>query len=292
MPRATKTPKAATTKAAKVSATKASKATAGKAPKAATAKASRVTAAKVSKASSAKGKGDEIEGDVDVDSRAIFEEDVEAILSVVQSGALGSSTTTKLIGIETIQKCLDVLTERLDFTVQNSIPVPVPLSEVLRNSIMRRQEFIKNDYDKAVTEKILMVLVNSEGLAKKRFGEPSVAEAAEEDQDANLQKEQVAEEEVLKEQVRCSDRIGFSEQISHSSICLFTLGGGRRRGGGRGRRRGGRRRSPRSCQKEEVQQRRREGSALEGRITVDNEERRRHELRSASQSCQGAGRYH
>jgi hypothetical protein len=156
----------------------------------------------VAKASAAKGKGDEIEGDLDLDTRAIFEEDVEAILSVVQSGALGSSTTTKLIGIETIQKSLDVLTERLDYTVQNSIPVPVPLSEVLRNSILRRQEFIKNDYDKAVTEKILMVLVNSEGLAKKRFGEPSVAEAAEEDQDANLQKEQVAEEEVLKEQVR------------------------------------------------------------------------------------------
>jgi hypothetical protein len=155
----------------------------------------------VAKASAAKGKGDAIEGDLDLDTRAIFEEDVEAILSVVQSGSLGSSTTTQLIGIETIQKCLDVLTERLDYTVQNSIPVPVPLSEVLRNSIMRRQEFIKNDYDKAVTEKILMVLVNSEGLAKKRFGEPSVAEAAEEDQDANLQKEQVAEEEVLKEQV-------------------------------------------------------------------------------------------
>jgi len=115
---------------------------------------------------------------------------------------MGSSSTTKLIGIELIQKCIDVLTERLDFTVPNSIPVPVPLSDQLRNSIMRRQEFIKNDYDKAVVDKILMVLVNSEGLAKKRFGAPStVEEAEEEDKDTNMQREQVSEEEVLKEQV-------------------------------------------------------------------------------------------
>jgi Protein of unknown function (DUF3638)/Protein of unknown function (DUF3645) len=143
---------------------------------------------------------DDIDGDLELDRKAnLFVEDVEAILTVVLSGVGGS---TKLIGIETIQKCIDIMTERLDYTVPNSIPVPVPLSDTLRNSIMRRQEFIKNDYDKAVVDKILMVLVNSEGLAKKRFGDPSVAEAAEEDQDANLQKEQVAEEEVLKEQVR------------------------------------------------------------------------------------------
>ena len=145
----------------------------------------------------------EIEGDLDFEGKAanLFAEDVDAILSVVQSGTVGSSASTTLIGIEMIQKCLDVLTERLDYTVPNSIPVPVPLSETLRNSIMRRQDFIKSDYDKAVVDKILMVLVNSEGLARKRFGEPSVAEAAEEDHDLNLQKEQVAEEEVLKEQV-------------------------------------------------------------------------------------------
>lgn len=143
---------------------------------------------------------DDIDGDLELDGKAnLFVEDVDAILTVVQSGVGGS---TKLIGIEMIQKCIDVMTERLDYTVPNSVPVPVPLSETLRNSIMRRQEFIKNDYDKAVVEKILMVLVNSEGLAKKRFGDPSVAEVAEDDQDANLQKEQVAEEEVLKEQVR------------------------------------------------------------------------------------------
>jgi hypothetical protein len=112
-----------------------------------------------------------------------------------------TSTKAPVIGIEKIQKSIDILSERLDYTVQNSIPVPVPLSDTLRNGVIRRQEFIANEYDKAVVDKILMVLVNSEGLAKSRFGEPSVAEVAEDDQDANLQKEQVSEEEVLKEQV-------------------------------------------------------------------------------------------
>ena len=173
----------------------------------------------------------DIDGDLDLDSKGnLFSEDAEAILSVVKAGTVGSSTSTQLIGIETIQKCLDVLTERLDFTVPNSIPVPVPLSETLRNSVLRRQEFIKNDYDKAVIDKILMVLVNSEGLAKKRFGEPSVAEAAEEDQDANLQKEQVSEEEVLKEQVHTHWHSSLFPKMSgeaNTSFFLFS-GGGRR----------------------------------------------------------------
>ena len=161
----------------------------------------------------------DVEGDLDLDDKTqnLFADDAEAILSVVQSGTVGSSG--KLVGIEKIQKALDILTERLDYTVQNSIPLPVPLSDTLRHSIMRRQEFIMNDYDKAVVDKILMVLINSEGLAKKRFGEPSVAEAAEEDQDANLQKEQTAEEEVLKEQVSF-DRIPTSPpyaRLTHSA---------------------------------------------------------------------------
>jgi hypothetical protein len=151
--------------------------------------------------SAASRSSDDIDGDLDIEKSKtnLFVEDSEAILAVVQSGVGGS---TKLIGIEMIQKCIDVMTERLDYTVQNSIPMPVPLSDKLRNSIMRRQEFIKNDYDKAVVDKILMVLVNSEGLAQKRFGKPSVIETAEEDLDVSLQKEQTAEEEVLKEQVR------------------------------------------------------------------------------------------
>jgi hypothetical protein len=158
-------------------------------------------AALASASSAKKNDADDIDADLEVETLRtnLFEEDAEAILQVVQSGVGG---TAKLIGIEMIQKAIDVLSERLDYTVPNNLPLPVPLSDTLRNSVMRRQQFIKNDYDKAVVDKILMVLVNSEGLAKQRFGEPSVDEAADEDQDANMQKEQTAEEEVLKEQVR------------------------------------------------------------------------------------------
>jgi hypothetical protein len=146
---------------------------------------------------SPKNSASDIDGDLDLDDKTqnLFADDMDAIRSVVLAGTVGSSTTNKIVGIEFIQKSIDILTERLDFTVPNSIPMPVPLSDTLRNSIMRRQDYIKSDYDKAVVEKILMVLVNSEGLARKRFGEPTVADEAEDDQDANLQKEQVAEEE-------------------------------------------------------------------------------------------------
>jgi hypothetical protein len=133
-------------------------------------------------------------------SKRLFENDFEAIKSLVLPSV--STSQRSRVGIEKIQKIIDVLSERLDHTVQNSIPIPIPLSDTLRNSVIQRKDFINSEYDKAVVDKILMVLVNSEGLVKSRFGEPSVAEAAEEDQDANLQKEQVAEEEVLKEQVR------------------------------------------------------------------------------------------
>jgi hypothetical protein len=134
-------------------------------------------------------------------SQKLFQDDIDAIKSVVIPSTGGKG---RVIGIEKIQKAIGILTERLDFTVQNSIPLPIPLSDTLRNSVLRRQDFIINDYDKAVIDKILMVLVNSEGLVKSRFGEPSVAETDEEDKDANLQKEQVSEEEVLKEQVSLS----------------------------------------------------------------------------------------
>jgi hypothetical protein len=137
----------------------------------------------------------------DAQSKLLFADDADAIRSVVYAGTGGGANRTTAVGIEMIQQSIDILTERLDFTVQNSIPMPVPLSDTLRNSILRRKDFIATDYDKAIVDKILMVLVNSEGLAKKKFGDASVAEAAEEEQDVNLQKEQVAEEEVLKEQV-------------------------------------------------------------------------------------------
>lgn len=167
---------------------------------------------------SPKNAAPDIEGDLDISNKNkdLFADDKEAIRTVVQAGSVGKHQNA-MVGIELIQKCLDILSERLDFTVPNSLPMPVPLSETLRNSVVRRQDFIKNDYDKAVVEKILMVLVNSEGLARKRFGEPSIEEEAEDDQDANIQKEQVAEEEVLKEQVSMRDvtEAGLLVQIKY-----------------------------------------------------------------------------
>jgi hypothetical protein len=176
-------------------------------------------------------------------SQRLFEDDIEAIKSVVLPTP-GGVSQTPTAGIGKLQNAIDILTERLDFTVQNSIPLPVALSDTLRNSVLRRTDFIINDYDKAVVDKILMVLVNSEGLVKSRFGEPSVTEAAEEeDKDVDLQKEQTSEEEVLKEQV--SFRELFRAIVFSYVLCSFSLlpyySGGRRGGGRRrrGRRRGG-----------------------------------------------------
>jgi hypothetical protein len=137
-------------------------------------------------------------------STRLFEDDFEAIKSLVLPNFGGTSTKDPVVGIEKIQQSIDILSERLDFTVQNSIPMPVPLSDTLRNRLIQRKDFISTEYDKAVVDKILMVLVNSESLAKSRNGVPVVIEVADEDQDANLQKEQVSEEEVLKEQVSFS----------------------------------------------------------------------------------------
>ena len=86
-------------------------------------------------------------------SRKLFNDDIQAIQSVLQ----GNAQTA--VGVDKLQRCLDVMTERLDFHIQNSIPMPRPLSETLSNIVKRTLEFIENDYDKAVVDKIMMVLV-------------------------------------------------------------------------------------------------------------------------------------
>jgi hypothetical protein len=135
------------------------------------------------------------------EGRKLFADDMNAIRSVVQAGVGGTSTKAPApVGIEKIQKCLDMLTERIDYTVQNDIPMPVPLSETIRNSIMKNNEFIETDYDKAVVDKIVMVLANSEQLARRGGGRFIEVEEETEEENADLQKEQVAEEEVLQEQ--------------------------------------------------------------------------------------------
>jgi hypothetical protein len=133
-------------------------------------------------------------------SRKLFADDLAQIKSVVVPGFGGIANQEKPVGIEKLQQCLDILTERIDVTVQNNIPLPVPLSDTLRNSVMRRKEFFINDYDRAVVDKILMVLVNSEGLAKKNMGPATLDDDAEDDKNTDLHKEQTAEEEVLQEQ--------------------------------------------------------------------------------------------
>ena len=128
-------------------------------------------------------------------SRKLFNDDIAAIQSVLQGNAQTS------VGVDKLQRCLDVMTERLDFNVQNSIPVPVPLSETLTNTVKRTREFITNDYDKAVVDKIVMVLVNSETTAKKGVLISSDDGADDDDGgDHAMQREEVSEEEVLQEQ--------------------------------------------------------------------------------------------
>jgi hypothetical protein len=148
-------------------------------------------------ASAAKGHGS-ISADMSAlfdGSRRLFSDDIAAIQSILQGNAQTS------VGVEKLQRCLDVMTERLDFNVQNSIPVPKPLSETLRNTVQRTQEFITNDYDKAVVDKIIMVLVNSETIAKRGILASSDDGADDGDGgDHILQREEVSEEEVLQEQ--------------------------------------------------------------------------------------------
>jgi hypothetical protein len=133
-------------------------------------------------------------------SRKLFADDIAQIKSVVIPGLGGVANQEKPVGIEKLQKCLDILTERIDSTVPNNLPVPVLLSETLRNSVVRRSDFFTNDYDKAVVDKILMVLVNSEGLAQKNMGPATLDDDADDDKNTDLHKEQTAEEEVLQEQ--------------------------------------------------------------------------------------------
>lgn len=130
-------------------------------------------------------------------SQKVFADDIAQIKSVVVAS---KTPQEKPVGIERLQKSLDILTERIDYVVQNDIPLPRPLSETLRNSVTRRADFFINDYDKAIVEKILMVLVNSEGLATKNMGPATAEDDAEDDKNTDLQKEQTAEEEVLQEQ--------------------------------------------------------------------------------------------
>ena len=153
-------------------------------------------------------------------TRKLFADDVSDIYGVLINDSKngGDGSNHPRVGIEKIQKALDVLSERVDFAVHNNIPLPVPLSETIRNEVQRSIQFVTNDYDKAVVEKIIMVLVNSENLAKK-FGTVVTPEDDDDkDDDHNLQREQVAEEEVLQEQEEEEEEEEVSVLIVYEKI--------------------------------------------------------------------------
>ena len=131
--------------------------------------------------------------------KALFGEDVAGIKNVVQ-GNLPSGQ--KPVGIAKLEKCIQVLGERIDFTVPNHIPQKKTLSESLKAAIDHQQDLLVGDYDRAVVDKILMVLVTSESTAQtQQLTAPvQIAAADEENEEEDLHKEQVAEEEVLQEE--------------------------------------------------------------------------------------------
>ena len=62
---------------------------------------------------------------------------MNAIRSVVQAGVGVTSTmASEPVGIG---KCVNMATERIDYTVQNVIPMPVPLPDTIRNGTMKKQ---------------------------------------------------------------------------------------------------------------------------------------------------------
>jgi hypothetical protein len=131
--------------------------------------------------------------------KQIFGEDVQGIKAVVQ-GTL--SQGQKAVGVAKLEKCIRVLGERIDFTVPNHIPQQRSLSENLKASIDHQSDLLVGDYDRAVVDKILMVLVTSEStsMTKQLKTPQEMAAADEENEDDDLHKEQVAEEEVLQEE--------------------------------------------------------------------------------------------
>jgi hypothetical protein len=111
-----------------------------------------------------------------------------------------------------LRSCLEVLGERIDFIVPNHLPAKRSLSKKLRAEVEHYKEFLVRDYDKAVVEKIVMVLVNSEQLVTSKFGQalPGDDDDAEEE---DLHKEQVAEEEIQQEE-EVSSHFAFAATFS------------------------------------------------------------------------------
>jgi len=140
--------------------------------------------------------------------RTLFADDLKGIKDIMQ----GHVESGRLIGIPKLRSCLEVLGERIDFIVPNHLPAKRSLSKKLRAEVEHYKEFLVRDYDKAVVEKIIMVLVNSEQLVTSKFGHalPGDDDDAEEE---DLHKEQVAEEEIQQEE-EVSSHFAFAVTFS------------------------------------------------------------------------------
>lgn len=123
----------------------------------------------------------------------LFGDNLNDIKSVYQAPV---DPNRKTVGIPKIQRCLDILGERIDTSISNNVPIQRPFSETIQNNIDRHREFLKDDYDQAIVDKIILVLMNSENLAKRE----QMIEEDDAERNAEIQREEVVEEEVLQEE--------------------------------------------------------------------------------------------
>ena len=123
----------------------------------------------------------------------LFGDNLNDIKSVYQAPA---DPNRAIVGIPKIQRSLDILGERINTSISNNVPTQRPFSETIQNNIDRHREFLKGDYDQAIVDKILLVLLNSETLAKRE----QMTDDDEAERNAEIQREEVVEEEVLQEE--------------------------------------------------------------------------------------------
>ena len=128
--------------------------------------------------------------------RTLFADDLNGIKGIMQ-GTLEPGV--RVVGVPKLRSCLEVLGERIDFIVPNHLPAKRSISAKLRAEVEHNKELLVRDYDKAVVEKIIMVLINSEQLVTSKFGRALPGEGDDEEEE-DLHKEQVAEEEIQQEE--------------------------------------------------------------------------------------------
>ena len=122
--------------------------------------------------------------------RKLFADDLPAIKSLLKADI--KSSPLDRVGIPKLQRCLDIYREKIDFSVLNNIPLPIPMSTKMKNEVDRHQEFLCRDNDNAVAEKIILVLTNSENLQARIVSNESQVTESETALEQSLQREQVS----------------------------------------------------------------------------------------------------